>query len=81
MKSKIAKQGARQPFGHKEDGLLDQNPASARRPFPLDPTLPQGRRIGEEQLRPLLEDYIKAVEAMLKKYPEQWFNYYAFWEK
>jgi len=42
--------------------------------------MPQGRRISEEHLRPILEDYIMAVESMLKKYPEQWFNYYEFWE-
>jgi predicted LPLAT superfamily acyltransferase len=43
--------------------------------------MPEGRRIREEHLRPILEDYIAAVEKMLKKYPEQWFNYYEFWEK
>lgn len=42
--------------------------------------LPAGRRISEEDLKPILQDYVKAVEAMLKQYPEQWFNYYDFWE-
>ena len=42
--------------------------------------LPAGKRISEEHLRPILDDYIAAVEEMLKKYPEQWFNYYEFWE-
>lgn len=42
--------------------------------------LPAGKRIGQEDIRPVLEDYILAVEEMLKKYPEQWFNYYEFWE-
>jgi predicted LPLAT superfamily acyltransferase len=41
--------------------------------------MPEGRRIREEHLRPILEDYIRAVEDMLAKYPEQWFNYYDFW--
>jgi predicted LPLAT superfamily acyltransferase len=41
----------------------------------------EGKRIREEHLRPILEDYIAAVEQMVKKYPEQWFNYYEFWEK
>lgn len=42
---------------------------------------PKGKRISEENLRPILEDYIQAVEAMLEKYPLQWFNYYAFWKE
>ncbi len=28
----------------------------------------------------LLEQYTVALERMLKRYPEQWFNYYSFWE-
>jgi predicted LPLAT superfamily acyltransferase len=43
--------------------------------------IPQGKRITQEHLRPMLEDYIAAVEGMLKNYPEQWFNYYDFWQK
>jgi predicted LPLAT superfamily acyltransferase len=42
--------------------------------------LPVGKRISEEQLMPVLNDYIQALETILKKYPEQWFNYYEFWE-
>jgi predicted LPLAT superfamily acyltransferase len=41
--------------------------------------LPAGKRISTEHLRPILDDYILAVETMLKKYPEQWFNYFNFW--
>ncbi|MCK9400131.1 MAG: acyltransferase [Bacteroidales bacterium] len=41
--------------------------------------LPEGKRISREHLMPILLDYIRAVETMLKKYPEQWFNYYEFW--
>jgi predicted LPLAT superfamily acyltransferase len=29
----------------------------------------------------LLDAYIKELEAKLKLYPEQWFNYFYFWEK
>lgn len=38
-----------------------------------------------EQLKPkereryILQQYVAAVEMMLKKYPTQWFNYYDFW--
>jgi predicted LPLAT superfamily acyltransferase len=42
---------------------------------------PEGKRISMENLEPILNDYIEALEAMLKKYPEQWFNYYEFWEE
>ena len=28
----------------------------------------------------ILEQYVTALEAILKKYPEQWFNYYSFWQ-
>jgi predicted LPLAT superfamily acyltransferase len=42
--------------------------------------IPEGKRISPEHLQPILEDYLKAVEMILKKYPEQWFNYYDFWK-
>lgn len=29
----------------------------------------------------MLEDYVRDLEGMVKKYPEQWFNYYDFWAK
>jgi predicted LPLAT superfamily acyltransferase len=41
---------------------------------------PAGRRITEEHLVPLVRDYVAAVEEMLRKYPEQWFNYFDFWK-
>lgn len=31
-----------------------------------------------EQL--LLDQYVKALENIMKQYPEQWFNYYKFWD-
>jgi len=41
--------------------------------------IPAGKRISSEDLMPVLKDYILALESMLEKYPDQWFNYYAFW--
>jgi predicted LPLAT superfamily acyltransferase len=35
----------------------------------------------ESDLKILLTDYISQLEAMIKKYPSQWFNYYNFWGK
>ncbi len=29
----------------------------------------------------IINDYIREFEKIIKKYPEQWFNYYDFWEK
>jgi predicted LPLAT superfamily acyltransferase len=43
--------------------------------------VPSGRRITSGDIEPVLKDYIVAVETMLKKYPEQWFNYYNFWDE
>lgn len=31
-----------------------------------------------EQL--LLEQYVNALEKIIRQYPEQWFNYYPFWK-
>ena len=28
----------------------------------------------------LIENYIQSLESMIKKHPEQWFNYYKFWK-
>jgi predicted LPLAT superfamily acyltransferase len=33
------------------------------------------------QLQIILKDYISEIEKILKKHPEQWFNYYYFWAK
>jgi len=35
----------------------------------------------DEQVNNLLNLYITELEIMLKNYPEQWFNYYYFWEQ
>lgn len=32
-----------------------------------------------DQLKNILDDYIFEMEKILKKHPEQWFNYYYFW--
>lgn len=36
------------------------------------------KRVSEQDI---LEEYIMALENILKQYPEQWFNYYQFWQK
>ena len=35
----------------------------------------------KEYIDNLLDLYIRELENTLKSYPEQWFNYYYFWEK
>jgi len=35
----------------------------------------------EKVLRQMLDDYIDELQATLHQYPEQWFNYYYFWNK
>lgn len=36
--------------------------------------------VREKALQEMLTDYAGAMEVKLKKYPEQWFNYYNFWQ-
>ncbi len=36
---------------------------------------------GEEGMQAMLDDYLELVEQMIRKYPEQWFNYYDFWKQ
>jgi predicted LPLAT superfamily acyltransferase len=43
--------------------------------------VPKGKRISTADIEPMLRDYVSAVEIMLRKYPDQWFNYYEFWEQ
>lgn len=42
---------------------------------------PNSKNIGErdKQLRNMLGDYLKQIEATVRDFPEQWFNYYYFW--
>ena len=52
--------------------------------FATDPISVKRSR-GEEQtasaVKELLASYISEVEKMVLRYPEQWFNYYAFWKE
>ena len=41
------------------------------------PKIQRGSGIKPEQV--LLEQYVNELEKIVKKYPEQWFNYYKFW--
>lgn len=45
--------------------------------FILAETVIRSKEKRAEQL--LLEQYVKALENVLNQYPEQWFNYYPFW--
>ncbi len=38
------------------------------------------RQLDPALMQEMLSDYITQLERMLKKYPLQWFNYYAFWD-
>lgn len=33
------------------------------------------------QVRRNVHEYVRRLDAMLRKYPEQWFNFYEFWQK
>lgn len=35
----------------------------------------------KEEIRGMVEDYVRSLETMLNLYPHQWFNYYHFWEE
>ncbi|MDR0660429.1 MAG: acyltransferase [Prevotellaceae bacterium] len=40
---------------------------------------PIARKAGVKPEQELLEQYVQTLEKILKRYPEQWFNYYKFW--
>ena len=40
---------------------------------------PVKRNKGIKPEEELLRQYLSSLEAIVKKYPEQWFNYYHFW--
>lgn len=48
--------------------------------FHFTPTGPVKRSAGIKPEQVLLHQYIGSLEQMLSEYPEQWFNYYPFWE-
>lgn len=35
----------------------------------------------EKNAEHIIEEYLRALEKLLQQFPEQWFNYYDFWEK
>lgn len=35
----------------------------------------------KEAIKKVIEDYVKLFEDILRRYPNQWFNFYNFWEK
>jgi predicted LPLAT superfamily acyltransferase len=41
-------------------------------------TLPDPEAI--HSIEAMIEDYLGHVEKIVRAYPEQWFNYYDFWE-
>ena len=41
---------------------------------------PSPNLTNDEKVRFMLNDYIQVFEKFVRKYPEQWFNYYNFWE-
>lgn len=42
---------------------------------------PRGLKLREPAFRTMLTDYISSLEKIIKKYPNQWFNHYSFWEE
>ena len=41
--------------------------------------LPESATTVTEKVESLLSQYVQSIENILRKYPEQWFNYYEFW--
>lgn len=39
------------------------------------------KEIQDERIKQMVLLFVRSLENVLKKYPEQWFNYYNFWEK
>lgn len=48
--------------------------------FCFFPAAPVRRDKGGKPEQELLRQYVGALETMIQKYPEQWFNYYDFWK-
>jgi len=40
----------------------------------------EGKRLKERRAELLTREFVKELEVMVRKYPEQWFNFYAFWK-
>jgi predicted LPLAT superfamily acyltransferase len=47
---------------------------------PIEVKKVRGEEATNKAVQALLEKYINEVENMVHRYPEQWFNYYAFWK-
>lgn len=47
--------------------------------YGFPPKIYSGR--GMTGIQDMLKDYVALLETYVKKYPEQWFNYYDFWKK
>lgn len=43
-------------------------------------SIPENLTSVTEKVEDLLTQYVKSLEDTLRQYPEQWFNYYEFWE-
>jgi len=61
-------------FGFKGKGDCYDFFARAPKEFVFDPALPR-----EEQLYAWAEAYVREVEKFVRRYPDQWFNFYPFW--
>jgi predicted LPLAT superfamily acyltransferase len=48
--------------------------------FPATQVNPEVPQTKDERAKALLGEYVSVFSAVLKKYPEQWFNYYNFWD-
>jgi len=42
--------------------------------------LSENRKQIENEMKQIISDYTSTMERILKRYPEQWFNYYYFWD-
>ncbi len=42
---------------------------------------PANLKTRKQLITVMVEEYVKATEVIVKKYPTQWFNYYPFWEE
>jgi predicted LPLAT superfamily acyltransferase len=48
--------------------------------FPAQSFNPEVVKTKQDKAIALLNEYASVLELVVKKYPEQWFNYYNFWE-
>ena len=48
--------------------------------FPAKSVHPENKMKKQDKAIALLNEYARVFESIVRKYPEQWFNYYDFWE-